>query len=1190
MGRFLIFLILTAVTLSFSVPANPFPSEIVQPDGTRIVVFLKGDEYFHWTETEEGYPVVKDEMSGWWYYATFTKGKLVKTDFIAGKVDPSSVGIKEVDRGWVKAFVSASKPNIQYAPPPLPHNQNILVILVDFDDMNGTSAGSDFNGKFFGAGKTVKDFYSKMSNGQFTIVPASESSGTANDGIVGWIRIGTSHPNCEQYATVSDQMNCYHNSIVKPAINGADSFVNFASFDTNNNGKIEPSELSIVIVVAGYEASMQDCSNNYPNYLTWGHMSRVVNNPPVVDGVTVEYYSAFGETHCKGSSTRIASIGIMVHELGHLMFNLPDLYDTDGSSKGIGVLGVMGSGSWGRISSTEWPGDTPISMCAWTRAYVGFITPTQYSNNANQQGINVYEYNGSNANIIRVNTNLANEYFLITYRATTAGTYDEALKVFGINNGGVAIWHIDESLWPACNTDNSCNKNENRKMVDFEEADGNQDLDQGQHIIRDADFFSDSGTNAFNVNTNPDSKLNDGSDSGVSISVVGFSPGYYVIDLVAGSGGVPAISLSPASVDFGEVNVGSSSSAEITISNTGTANLSVTSVSLSGTDSGEFSTDLNGGSNPCGSIPFVIRIGSSCTITVIVSPTKEGQLSAILTVQSNDPTNGTVNISLSATGKVQSTGGTGGGTSGGSTSGGGTSGSGEKKGDCTTTNTAIPLLLIGFLILLRSRKGIFTLIILLSFSAGYSKHITLECFANDGATNAGPNTKTVTTINGSTTCSAVPISKDNIYADAYGNSSLKFRRLKPKVAGDMCQTGVFSQRPSYVKAEATGTVLLLGLPPYKITVDEKLWLKIYGRLEIFTTDPNNKARIEGCVNGTDKIVEFTQIQQFASITPSVISGSAELTQGGLTTAKDLSQGWTDTNNFLCNGDQSLSGVYTGKEINKKIEIQLKDVYPRKIARVDMCVKISGFARDLASRADFKDNNYIVGLFVYDPDQNNQQQGQNPPPRGKNKPFIGVAPLDKPYLIILPGVNMPQDTKFSTNMTGHPVLQINAFAVNNDINISKISVTISNNFDSIKNGSLYLDEDGDGKVSSKDTLLSTANPDQTGKLVFTINVTVSRNQAKNFLLLIDTSSKQTDKDIQFSILANSDVELTTQDAITIGAPVYGAVLYVSQGEPSKDGGSSKSGGSSKKGCASLGYYSFLFILLPLTVAVYLRRRR
>ena len=90
----------------------------------------------------------------------------------------------------------------------------------------------------------------------------------------------------------------------------------------------------------------------------------------MLDGKIVgQTYAQFGEWHCAGSlsSGHAATIGVMVHELGHDI-GLPDLYDTDDSSAGIGDWSVMASGSWSGILL---PGDSPAHFDPFAARYAG---------------------------------------------------------------------------------------------------------------------------------------------------------------------------------------------------------------------------------------------------------------------------------------------------------------------------------------------------------------------------------------------------------------------------------------------------------------------------------------------------------------------------------------------------------------------------------------------------------------------------------------------------------------------------------------------------------------------------------------------------------------------------------------------------------------------------------------------------
>ena len=104
-----------------------------------------------------------------------------------------------------------------------------------------------------------------------------------------------------------------------------------------------------------------------------------------------------------------------------------------------------------------------------------------------------------------------------------------------------------------------------------------------------------------------------------------------------------AVSLSPASVGFGSVVVGTSSPTRgITLTNTGTATLTITSV----TTSGSYSQ-----TNTCGSS---VLAGRKCAISVTFSPSSTGAANGTLTVNDN-AANTPQTVSLSGTGVAAAT-------------------------------------------------------------------------------------------------------------------------------------------------------------------------------------------------------------------------------------------------------------------------------------------------------------------------------------------------------------------------------------------------------------------------------------------------------------------------------------------------------------------------------------------------------
>lgn len=65
-----------------AIPANPTPAKVLQPDGSYLTVCLFGDEFMHYTTTQDGYTVVKSP-SGYYMYAELADGQLVASSHIA---------------------------------------------------------------------------------------------------------------------------------------------------------------------------------------------------------------------------------------------------------------------------------------------------------------------------------------------------------------------------------------------------------------------------------------------------------------------------------------------------------------------------------------------------------------------------------------------------------------------------------------------------------------------------------------------------------------------------------------------------------------------------------------------------------------------------------------------------------------------------------------------------------------------------------------------------------------------------------------------------------------------------------------------------------------------------------------------------------------------------------------------------
>src|SRR5262249_1666305 len=113
-----------------------------------------------------------------------------------------------------------------------------------------------------------------------------------------------------------------------------------------------------------------------------------------------------------------------------------------------------------------------------------------------------------------------------------------------------------------------------------------------------------------------------------TLSITDNAPGSPQKVLVRGVGTV--VQLSPASLSFGRVPLGTSTTASTTLTNTGSTTLSITGIVIAGADTDEFRQ-----THTC---PTGLGAGKSCIIAVTFTPKEKGDDSAEVSIRDNDIT------------------------------------------------------------------------------------------------------------------------------------------------------------------------------------------------------------------------------------------------------------------------------------------------------------------------------------------------------------------------------------------------------------------------------------------------------------------------------------------------------------------------------------------------------------------------
>ncbi|MCH7689508.1 MAG: M6 family metalloprotease domain-containing protein [candidate division Zixibacteria bacterium] len=369
-----------------------------------------------------------------------------------------------------KDFINASKLS-----PGAITTFRVLAILVKFSDNDSSVSATFFDSLVFGSSaNTVRDYFDEISYSQFDLVTVNMPSS------IGW---QTAPQTYAYYVNGQNATGTYpQNSqkLLEDLVDAVDGVVDFSLYDNDLDGYVD------VVLVIHSGTGAEFTSNNDD---IWSHKWSIT--PRAKDGVWISSYTIQPEFWiAPGDMT----IGVYAHELSHVL-GLPDLYDTDYSSNGIGNWALMSLGSWNGPSPG---GSSPSHPCAWSRIQLGFATSTNVTSNTNGVAISNVNQNGT---IYRLWTsgNIGNEYFLVENRQKLG--YDSYIP-----QSGLLVWHIDNSKggntqeWYPGQTD------ANHFKVALEQADGLFEMDQNIDNGDAWDVFPGTGNvTSFNAVSSPNS-------------------------------------------------------------------------------------------------------------------------------------------------------------------------------------------------------------------------------------------------------------------------------------------------------------------------------------------------------------------------------------------------------------------------------------------------------------------------------------------------------------------------------------------------------------------------------------------------------------------------------------------------------------------------------------------------------------
>ena len=181
-------------------PASPYAIEITQSDHTKISIMGKGTMMNSWTETLDGYSIVKNK-EGIYEYAQENNGQLFSSGFLVVEngqnldkqnfLDKQAKHLRPIitteellnSSNMRSSEKDDSKVDLAF---PKEGIHKLLVLLIDYPDLVATHTVNEFenfmNQENYNSTGSFRDYYLKVSNNKLDV----------NADVVGWYRADSS--------------------------------------------------------------------------------------------------------------------------------------------------------------------------------------------------------------------------------------------------------------------------------------------------------------------------------------------------------------------------------------------------------------------------------------------------------------------------------------------------------------------------------------------------------------------------------------------------------------------------------------------------------------------------------------------------------------------------------------------------------------------------------------------------------------------------------------------------------------------------------------------------------------------------------------------------------------------------------------------------------------------------------------
>ncbi|MCF8405550.1 MAG: M6 family metalloprotease domain-containing protein [Bacteroidales bacterium] len=488
---------------AFGAWINQIPQTLIQPDGSSIQCFATGDEFYNWLHDEDGYTIIQNHTSGWYYYAQLENEVLVPSAWKVGETDPATTGLlpwTNIHPDKMKTFREnfyatqmPARPAIPgYLSPKEVTNEGVLnnlVVYIRFSDQPEFTEDTLFYYNMFNNNNT----------GQNSMLNYFETVSYDMISIPSWFYPIPSGPTVISYQDIyprsyfmpydpvtnpngyqSGQSGTREHALLKRACEFVEAEVPTGLIiDKDNDGYVD----NMVFTVKGATTAWST--------LLWPHRWALYNENVYIHGKRVWDYNLQVEDHLNGSGA-----GVLCHEMFHSL-SAPDLYHYNSAP-------YTSVGPWDLMDNANNP---PESMGAYMKyRYGGWIADIPEITQCGTYNLSPLTEAENNCFKI-ASPNSPSEYFVVEYRVA------EGIFEGGLPGSGLLVYRIDGSLNGSGNAQGPPDEVYVYRPGGSTTTNGN---------LNQAHFAADYNRTAINDNTDPDPFLQNGSAGGLNIANVGY--------------------------------------------------------------------------------------------------------------------------------------------------------------------------------------------------------------------------------------------------------------------------------------------------------------------------------------------------------------------------------------------------------------------------------------------------------------------------------------------------------------------------------------------------------------------------------------------------------------------------------------------------------------------------------------------